>query len=158
MLKVNATTGLRAAKQLGLLLSLSLLVVLHAGFTEPTPSKPSQIQVAQQFLIALLQRQYKQAYQLLAPEVSAAISLRQFEAATQPLIEQSQRRGQAIALYKLGMRISDGPVTRYFYNFSFKSDTLQAKPNVLLDVSFRDSTAMRVLSFGLIPAPQGKLK
>ncbi|WP_324675685.1 hypothetical protein [Hymenobacter sp. GOD-10R] len=158
MLRVKDTTGLRAAKRLGLLLSLSLLVVLHAGFMVPAPAKPSQLQVARQFLIVLLQRQYKQAYQLLAPEVNAAISLRQFEAATQPLIEQSQRRGQAIDLYKLGMRISDGPVTRYFYNFSFKSDTLQAKPTVLLDVSFRDSTATRVLSFGLIPAPQRKLK
>ncbi|WP_086592765.1 hypothetical protein [Hymenobacter crusticola] len=109
-------------------------------------------------MLAILQRQYKQAYQLLTPEVSAAITLQQFEAAAQPLLEQSQRHGPAIDLYKLGMRISDGPVTRYFYTFSFKSDTLQSKPRVLLDVSFRDSTATRVLSFGLIPAPQRKVK
>jgi len=148
----------RSAQQLALLLSLSLLVLLKPSFTAAETVKPSQVQVARQFLLALLQRQYKQAYQLLTPEVSAAFTLQQFEAAAQPLIEQSQRHGRAFDLYKLGMRISDGPVTRYFYSFSFKSDTLQPKPSVLLDVSFRDSTATRVLSFGLIPAPQRKVK
>jgi len=147
-----------ATRRLGLLLVLSLVLLAQPSFTGAKAARPSQIQIARQFLIAVLQRQYKQAYQLLAPEVSRAVTLQQFETVAQPLVEQSQRRGQAIDLYKLGMRISDGPVTRYFYTFSFKSDTLQAKPAVLLDVNFRDSTATRVLGFGLIPAPQRKAK
>ncbi|GGE97443.1 hypothetical protein [Hymenobacter cavernae] len=143
---------------LGLTQVLSLVFLLKPCIAEPRVARPSQVQVARQFLLALLQKQYKQAYQLLAPEVSAAVTLRQFEASAQPLVEQGQRLGSSIALYKLGMRISDGPTTRYFYSFSFKSDTLQPKPRVLLDVSFRDSTATRILNFTLIPAPQRKQK
>jgi hypothetical protein len=138
---------------------LGLLILLQAGGAEPKEvAKSSQIQIARQFLLSLLQKQYKQAYQLMAPEVTAAVTLQQFEAAARPLVEQGQQFGSTIALYKLGMRLTDGPTTRYFYSFSFKSDTLQLKPRVLLDISFRDSISTRILSFGLIPAPQRKVK
>jgi hypothetical protein len=38
----------------------------------PAVARPSQIQVARQFLLAVLRADYDQAYQLLAPEVSGA--------------------------------------------------------------------------------------
>jgi hypothetical protein len=54
------------------------------------------------------------------------------------------------------LRIGEKNDVRNFYSFLFKSDTLAPRPQVQLDVTFRDSTSTRILSFGLIPAPQTK--
>ena len=116
----------------------------------------SQVQVSRQFWLAVLHRQDARAYQLLAPEVTQTMTAAQFRLAVRPLYEQGKRFGPAISLHKLGMRLGTEPGARYFYDFSFKSDSLRARPQVLLDVTFRDSAATRILSFGQIPAPQRK--
>lgn len=134
-----------------------LFLFLQVIFVAPAAAlhqPPSQIQVARQFLLAVLRGDYRRARKLLAAENGKLIPLREFKAVAQPLYEQGQMLKPAIALYKLGYRFSDAGTTRNFYDFSFKSDTLQPRPRVLLDVSFRDSTARQILTFGLIPAPQ----
>ncbi|WP_345074179.1 hypothetical protein [Hymenobacter fastidiosus] len=133
---------------------LGLLVLL----APPARARPSQVQLARQFLLAVLRGDYEHAYQLLAPEVSAAITPAHFRAAARPLYEKGQQFRPAIDLYKLGLRIGEANDVRNFYSFMFKSDTLATRPQVQLDVTFRDSTATRILSFGLVPAPQGKVK
>ncbi|UOQ72478.1 hypothetical protein [Hymenobacter cellulosilyticus] len=135
---------------------LLLTVVLLA--TAPLVARPSQVQVARQFLLAVLRGEYPTAYALLAPETRAAMSAKQFKEAVQPLRAQAKRRGQPIDLYKLGYRISEANEVSNFYSFMFKSDTLAGKPEVQLDVTFQDSTAARIRSFGLIPAPQSRRK
>ena len=115
---------------------------------------PSQVQVARQFLLAVLAGNYPAAYAFLAPEVSTAIPLARFQAAAEPLHRQGRQHQPTIDLYKLGYRISDNGMTRSFVAFMFRSDTLLPRPQVQLDVTFRDSTARQILSFGLIPAPQ----
>ncbi|MCB2376161.1 hypothetical protein LGH70_01095 [Hymenobacter sp. BT635] len=132
----------------------SILLVLCLLLTAPGIARPSQVQVARQFLLAVLRGEYAVAYQLLAPEVQAAVTADGFRVAAQPLYAQGQRRGLPIDLYKLGYRIDEANTVRNFYSFMFKSDTLAARPVVQLDVTFRDSTATRIQSFGLIPAPQ----
>ncbi|MBD2714459.1 hypothetical protein KBK19_05390 [Microvirga sp. STR05] len=115
---------------------------------------PSQVQVARQFLLAVLAGNYPAAYAFLAPEVSAAVPLARFQAAAEPLHQQGRQHQPTIDLYKLGYRISDNNTTRPFVAFKFRSDTLLPRPQVQLDVTFRDSTARQILGFGLIPAPQ----
>jgi hypothetical protein len=122
----------------------------------PVSAQPSQIQVSQQFLIAILQGDNATAYKLLAPEITASVSKKQFRAAVKPLYQQGRKFGQSVALYKLGLRLGEQATPRYFYTFSFKSDTLQPVPRVMLDVTFRDTATTRILSFGMIPAPQSK--
>lgn len=136
----------------------ALLLLLLLWVAAPAVARPSQVQVARQFLLAVLRSDYKAAFQLLAPETQATLTARQFRAAAQPLLAQGKQRGQPIDLYKLGYRIGENSDVRSFYSFMFKSDTLARQPQVQLDVTFRDSTAKRILSFGLIPAPQGKRK
>lgn len=138
----------------GKLVALVLIILLSL----PASAQSSQIQVARQFLIAVLCGDNSAAYKLLAPEVSNTFSKKQFRAAVRPLYEQGRELGRPIALYKLGLRLGEETQPRYFYAFSFKSDTLQPRPRVMLDVTFRDTTATRILSFGMIPAPQGKHK
>lgn len=136
------------------------LVLLGAVLclTAPALARPSQVQVARQFLLAILSGEYPAAYALLAPEAQAGMSAKQFKEAVQPLRAQAKRRGQPFDLYKLGYRISETNEIRSFYSFMFKSDTLAGKPEVQLDVTFQDSTAARILTFGLIPAPQTRRK
>lgn len=138
----------------GKLVCLALLLLLSF----PVAAQPSQIQVARQFLLAVLRGDNNAAYKLLAPEVSKAVSKKQFKEAVRSLYQQGRDFGQPIALYKLGIRLGEEATPRYFYAFSFKSDTLQIRPRVMLDVTFRDTAATRILSFGMIPAPQGKQK
>ncbi|TGE21934.1 hypothetical protein E5K00_16890 [Hymenobacter aquaticus] len=135
-------------RRTGLLLAVLLLLAV------PGSARPSQVQVARQFLLAVLRGDYTAAYQLLAPEAQATLKADGFRAAARPLYEQGQRRGTPFDLYKLGYRIDEANTVRNFYSFMFKSDTLAARPVVQLDVTFRDSTATRILTFGLIPAPQ----
>ncbi|RYU84349.1 hypothetical protein [Hymenobacter persicinus] len=139
-------------------LTLGLLAALSLAPPAVARVRLSQVQVARQFLLAVLRADYNHAYQLLAPEVSAAVTPARFRAAARPLYEKGQQFQPAIDLYKLGMRIQENNDVRHFYSFMFKSDTLAAKPEVQLDVTFRDSTATRILSFGLIPAPQTKAR
>ncbi|UOQ53319.1 hypothetical protein [Hymenobacter cellulosivorans] len=134
---------------------LLLTVLLVAA---PALARPSQVQVARQFLLAVLRADYPAAYALLAPETQGTMSAKQFREAVQPLRIQAKRRGQPFDLYKLGYRISEANEIRSFYSFMFKSDTLASKPEVQLDVTFQDSTAARILTFGLIPAPQTRRK
>ncbi|MGY2131372.1 hypothetical protein ACW9KT_04060 [Hymenobacter sp. HD11105] len=124
----------------------------------PVAAQPSQIQVSRQFLLAVLRGDNAAAYKLLAPEISKTVSKKQFKEAVRPLYQQGRDFGQPIELYKLGLRLGEEATQRYFYAFTFKSDTLQTRPRVMLDVTFRDTTATRILSFGMIPAPQGKQK
>ena len=138
----------------GKLACLALLLLLSF----PVAAQPSQIQVARQFLLAVLRGDNNSAYKLLAPEVSKTVSKKQFKEAVKPLHQQGRDFGQPISLYKLGIRLGEESKPRYFYAFSFKSDTLQTQPRVMLDVTFRDTAATRILSFGMIPAPQGKQK
>ncbi|TGE19874.1 hypothetical protein [Hymenobacter elongatus] len=146
----SLTTGWHARSwaRVGVLL---LLLLPLAG---PGAARPSQVQVARQFLLAVLRGEYTTAYQLLAPQVRATTTAKQFRRAAQPLYDQGQQRGTSIDLYKLGYRMGENNDVRSFYSFTFKSDSLAAVPTVQLDVTFRDSTATRILSFGLIPAPQ----
>ncbi|MBC6606341.1 hypothetical protein H8B13_05895 [Hymenobacter sp. BT188] len=150
----NCNPHMRPWRLGGKLVVLALLLLLSL----PATAQSSQIQVARQFLISVLRGDNSAAYKLLAPEVSSTISKKQFRAAVRPLYEQGRELGSPIALYKLGLRLGEEAQPRYFYTFSFKSDTLQPMPRVMLDVTFRDTTAMRILSFGMIPAPQSKRK
>ncbi|WP_156126428.1 hypothetical protein [Hymenobacter sp. DG25B] len=130
-----------------------LLSGLVAGPTEAVAAPPSQMQVARQFLLAVLRGDYATAYGLLAPEVTQAVSQKQFQAAAQSLYQAGQHYQPAFELYKFGLRVGEGEDVRRFYAFTFKADTLAATPHVQLDVSFRDAAATRVLFFGLIPIP-----
>jgi|GEM_PF-2265977 len=146
----SRVSRLRVILRFGVLMSLLSLPVLATPSVQPS----SQIQVARRFLLAVLGGEFPAAYALLAPEVSRAITPQRFREAALPLYEQGQRHGSTIDLYKLGYRISDNNTTRSFVAFMFRSDTLAKLPKVQLDVTFRDSTARQVLSFGLVPAPQ----
>ncbi|WBA40545.1 hypothetical protein [Hymenobacter canadensis] len=116
----------------------------------------SQIQVARQFLLAVLAGNYPAAYALLAPEVSRNVPLARFQTTAEPLYRQGQRYQPTIDLYKLGFRISADNSTRAFVAFMFRSDTLAPRPHLQLDVTFRDTIARQVLSFGLVPLGEVK--
>ena len=133
-------------------LALAALFLLGAsdGATSGT-SKPSQIQVARRFLLAVLHGEFQAAHGMLAPEVGRAITPAQFQAVAMPLYQKGQHFKPTIDLYKLGFRLRDGQTPQSFVAFMFKADTLAARPEVQLDVTFRDSTARQILSFGLIP-------
>ncbi|GAB2950643.1 hypothetical protein GCM10027048_14870 [Hymenobacter coalescens] len=111
---------------------------------------PAQAYIARQFLLAVLQGRFASAYQLLAPEARAGVSPAQFEQVAQPLYQRGQRAGAAIELYRLGLRLGENDDNRWFYAFTFKSDSAATAP-VQLDVTFRDSTATRVLEFRVVP-------
>lgn len=123
---------------------------------EPTTVATSQIQVARQFLLAVLVGNYPAAYALLAPEISQHVPLVRFQTMAEPLRQQGQRYQPTIDLYKLGFRISADNTTRTFVAFMFRSDTLAVRPHLQLDVTFRDTTARQVLSFGLVPLGEGR--
>lgn len=151
----NNDFGIAAIQRLGGKLVVLVVLCLLAF---PAAAQTSQLQVARQFLLAVLRGDNDTAYKLLAPEVSTAVSKKQFRAAVRPLYQQGKEFGQPISLYKLGLRLGEEATPSYFYTFSFKSDTLQSTPRVMLDVTFRDTTATQIRSFGMIPAPQSKRK
>ncbi len=155
MLLLRMAAGMRQAALLATLLLLSAVPL-----TARAPQRPaqSQIQVARQFLLAVLAGNYPVAYSLLAPEVSQHVPLARFQATAQLLYQQGQRHQPTIDLYKLGFRISADNTTRSFVAFMFRSDTLAPRPQMQLDVTFRDSTARRILGFGLVPLGQVKSK
>ena len=117
----------------------------------PAPA-PTQAQVARRFLLEILRAEYPAAYRRLAPEVRAAVPLATFGAAARPLWQQGQARGAAIELYQLGTRLGERRgQSQWFCRFSFARDSARAPhpPPVLLEVTFRDTTARSVLGFGL---------
>jgi hypothetical protein len=133
-----------------------VLVVVAAGLSlggsmRPAQQarRPSQGQVAGQFLRAVLRANYGAAYHQLAPEVRQTVNQHHFEAAARPLWKGGQRHGIAIELYKLGMRIGESGASRLFYSFSFAADSSLKVPTELLEVTFRDTASRAILSFGL---------
>lgn len=147
------TRQLRAFLLISLLLACGGLLV-----AANPPKKTSQVQLTRKFLLAVLQGKYRDAYPMLAPDTRQRLTTTQFRTDSRVLYEQGKRFGPRITLYKLGFRFGDDQKAHPFYQFHFASDTLRPKPQVLLDVSFRDSAATQVLTFGLVPAPQKKTK
>ena len=125
-------------------MSLSL-----AGPLARPGQRPGQAQAAGQFLRLVLRANYPAAYARLAPEVRQGLSLNQFAAAARPLWRSGQRHGADIELYKLGLRLGDRGGSRLFYTFAFTADSAAKNPAELLEVTFRDTAARAVLSFGL---------
>lgn len=133
------------------------LLLLLAGLAPALPHpprqlRPTQAQVARRFLVEVLAADYPAAYRRLAPEVRAAVPTATFEAAARPLWQQGQARGATIELYQIGTRLGNGRrASQWFCRFAFASDSArpQHPPPVLLEVSFRDTTARAVLGFGL---------
>lgn len=129
----------------------TLLVVagLAVGVRAAAPA-PTQAQVARRFLLDILRADYPAAYRRLAPEVRAAVPLPTFETAARPLWQQGQARGPGIGLYQLGAKLGSGRhSSQWFCRFAFASDSARRPPPVLLEVTFRDTTARAVLGFGL---------
>jgi hypothetical protein len=129
--------------------TLALIVGVGAGF-RAQPAAPTQAQVSYRFLNEILRADYPAAYRRLAPEVQRALSSAAFTTAAQPLQQLGQQRGADIKLYKLGTRLGGrGKPGQWFYSFSFAKDSLLKPPPVLLEVTFRDTTARQVLGFGV---------
>ena len=120
-----------------------------AGSTRPGPPAPTQPQVARRFLLEVLRADYPAAYRRLAPEVRAAVPLPAFTRAARPLWQQGQARGPAIEFYQLGAWVGGGRPGQWFCRFRFAADSARRPPLVLLEVTFRDTTARAVLGFGL---------
>jgi hypothetical protein len=128
---------------------LGLIVWVGTGF-RAQPATPTQAQVAYRFLKEVLRDDYPTAYRRLAPEVQRALSSSAFVTAAQPLQQLGQQRGPEIKLYKLGTRLGGrGKPGQWFYSFSFTKDSLLKPSPVLLEVTFRDTTARQVLGFGV---------
>jgi hypothetical protein len=125
------------------------LLALAAGL-RAQPAAPTQAQVARRFLLEVLRADYPAAYRRLAPEVRTAVPLPAFTAAARQLWQQGQARGPAIELYQIGARLGDpGRPNQWFCRFVFASDSARRPPPVLLEVTFRDTTARAVLGFDL---------
>lgn len=125
-----------------------LTAVLALLAARPSSQPPTQAQIARRFLAEVLRAEYPAAYRRLAPEVQARLLPTAFVSAAQPLRQLGEQHGQAIELYKLGTRLSArGGHGQWFYSFSFARDSLHKPPPVLLEVTFRDTTARQVLGF-----------
>jgi hypothetical protein len=132
-----------------LMCTVVLLVGVGTGFGPAQPAA-TQAQVAYRFLSEVLRNDYPTAYGRLAPEVQRSLPSAAFTTAAQPLQQLGQQRGPEIKLYKLGTRLSDrGKPGQWFYSFSFAKDSSLKPPPVLLEVTFRDTTARQVLGFGV---------
>lgn len=112
--------------------------------------KNSQVQVARQFLLAVLAGNWEAAHQWLSPATQQQFPLPAFRAATQPIIDQARTYGPVIDLYKLGYRLRENDQMQPFVGFSYRADSLRPGPHVQLDVTFPDSTARHIQTFGLI--------
>ncbi|MFD1873463.1 hypothetical protein [Hymenobacter bucti] len=127
----------------------ALLSLVSAFSFQPAP-RATQAQVARRFLSEVLRADYPAAYRRLASEVRDTLRPAAFAAATQPLWHLGQQRGPAVELYKLGTWLSEGGGPEpWFYRFSFANDSARRPPPVLLEVTFRDTTARQVLGFGV---------
>ncbi|RSK35224.1 hypothetical protein [Hymenobacter metallilatus] len=113
--------------------------------------KSSQVQVARQFLLAVLAGNWEGAYQLLSPVTQRQMPLPAFRAATQPIIDQARTYGPVIDLYKLGYRLREEETIQPFVGFTYRADSLRPGPHVQLDVTFQDSAARQIQGFSIIP-------
>ncbi|GAA4348508.1 hypothetical protein GCM10023185_04500 [Hymenobacter saemangeumensis] len=130
----------------------TLLALMSWGLVsgQTRPQRPiSQVQVARQFLLAVLRGDYKSAYGRLAPEVRQGMSITRFQAAARPLYARGQQRGTAIELYKLGFFLMETGGSKGFVAFSFPADSMLKHPPEWLEVTFRDTTTRQVLGFQL---------
>ena len=146
-----SSQSIRAPSRRGFWLVGLVLGLLRFGPARQVPVQPGQAHVAGQFLRAILRADYARAYGRLAPEVRRAVSLANFEASARPLWKIGQRHPSSLELYKLGVRLGEGSASRLFYSFSFAADSALPAPSVLLEVTFRDTTARNILSFDLRP-------
>ncbi|MCR5888601.1 hypothetical protein LRS06_12670 [Hymenobacter sp. J193] len=137
-------------------LALLLGTALPATQAQTQTTPPTQVQVARQFLQAVLRADYPAAYGLLDASVTQRITAARFAEVMRPVHAQAQHFGPGFDLYKLGLRLGEGGSVRYFCAFTFKKDTLAGAPHLQLDVSFRDSVATRVLYFTPVPARPGQ--
>jgi len=134
------------------LMGAALLALMAVGMVlgQKAPKRvPSQVQVARQFLLALLRADYRKAYEKLSPDARRSMSSAQFRVAAKPLYAQGKRRGADIELYKLGFRLLENDRTEGFVAFSFAADSLLKHPSEWLEVTFRDTASRQVLGFGL---------
>ncbi|RSK46025.1 hypothetical protein [Hymenobacter perfusus] len=113
-------------------------------------TRSSQVQVARQFLLALLAGNWDTAYEHLSPDAQRQLPLAAFRMATLPIIEQARTYGPVIDLYKLGYRLREEEHVQPFVAFSYRADSLRPGPHFQLDVTFQDSTARQIQGFGLI--------
>lgn len=130
------------------MVAVGLLLLSGPGPAQPRPL--SQVQVARRFWLAAVGQHWQQAYRWLTPTARAQMSERQFRQALRPLREPVRQFGPLIDLYKLGYRLRDVAAPEPFVAYSFRADTLAARPRFQLDVSFQDSTARLVQHFRLI--------
>ena len=125
-------------------------VPVVAQSATPSLAPPSQVQVARQFLLAVLAGNWEAAYARLSPEARAALPAAAFHTATLPLIEHTRHYGPTIDLYKLGYRLREGQTTQPFVAFTYRADTLRPGPHVQLDIAFPDSAARQIQEFRII--------
>lgn len=116
----------------------------------PLLAAPSQVQVARQFLLAVLAGNWAAAYAWLSPDARAALPAAAFRSATLLLIAHTRHYGPAIDLYKLGYRLREGHPPQPFVAFTYRADTLRSGPHVQLDIAFPDSAARQIQEFRII--------
>ena len=124
-------------------------VAPHGAPTVPPPAN-SQVQVSRQFLGALLRGNYSAAYGQLAPEVRRSLSVTHFRQLAQPVAAQGKRRGPAVELYKIGMRLDEvGKGGQPFVAWAWAADSASERrvPPQWLEVRFRDAAARQVSGF-----------
>lgn len=137
-----------------IMVAAGLLLLPGSG---PAQQRPlSQVQVARRFWLAAVGRHWQQAYRWLTPAARAHMSERQFRQALQLLREPARQFGLTIDLYKLGYRFRDVAAPEPFVTYTFRADTLAARPHFQLDVSFQDSTSRLVQNFRLIRRSGGE--
>ncbi|WP_354577774.1 hypothetical protein [Hymenobacter sp. UYP22] len=117
----------------------------------PTQVVSSQVQVARQFLLAVLGGNWDAAYQYLSPAARQQLPMPAFRAATQPIIDQARTYGPTIDLYKLGYRLREEDAVQSFVAFTYRADSLRPGPHVQLDVTFQDSSARQIQTFRVVP-------
>ena len=117
----------------------------------PVQVANSQVQVARQFLLAVLGGNWDAAYQHLSPAARQQLPLPAFRAATQPIIDQARTYGPVIDLYKLGYRLRDDDSVQPLVAFQYRADSLRPGPHVQLDVTFQDSSARHIQAFRVVP-------
>ncbi|WP_426493181.1 hypothetical protein [Hymenobacter sp. 102] len=133
------------------ILSLMVAGYLLTAAGPPQQVANSQVQVARQFLLAVLAGNWEAAYQQLSPATRQQLPLPAFRAATQPIIDQARTYGPVIDLYKLGYRLREDDTVQPFVAFQYRADSLRPGPHVQLDVTFPDSAARQIQAFRVVP-------
>ncbi|MFD2787789.1 hypothetical protein [Hymenobacter rubripertinctus] len=116
----------------------------------PLPKPPSQVQVARQFLLAVLAGNWEAAYEWLSPATRQTLPMAAFRTATLPLLAHTRHYGPAIDLYKLGYRLREGQPVQPFVAFTYRADTLGPGPHLQLDIAFPDSATRQIQEFRVI--------